>query len=164
MMDIYGFMNRYLLDNNYNELNINLKKELIERGLKEYTISKINAFCKDGYLSIDDNMSLSDLIAILAGFIPKEQHFNTIRHYTHAILNIAGNLQGFSITWISDVNDPIEEPIAKFNENGLWYELETHNTPDQVITFNFVYDVFKNNFMNMEKGSAYQLKPSDKKG
>lgn len=161
MMDIYGFMNKYLMENNYYDLNISLKKELIESGLKKYTIDKINEQSGRIVFDVNTDVSFEELFNMLGNLISKENHFYTIRHYTHLILNIAGNLQNYSITWISDVNNPVTEPIIKFNEFGLWNELETDPNPDQVQTFNFVYDTFKNNFMVKQKDSAYILKQSN---
>lgn len=47
----------------------------------------------------DTDFDVVYLLQILASLIPQEQHFNTLSHFTHYILQIAGTLQKYSIAW-----------------------------------------------------------------
>ncbi|MFV0249496.1 MAG: hypothetical protein ACK5HP_00425 [Bacilli bacterium] len=46
-----------------------------------------------------------------------------------------------------DEEELIDCSLIEFDENGLWTNLKTHEKTDYVKTFNFVYDIFYNNFM-----------------
>ena len=145
--DIYFKVDTELIKNNYWLVDITEKKKLVNEELKKYAISKINELKFEGELSMD--MSVEELLSILASLIPKEKHFDTIRHFTHYILEISGHLQRWSITWWGDRDDQdlINNPYVEFDVDGYWDSLITHKDTDLVKTFEFVYHVFTKEFM-----------------
>lgn len=146
--DIIFKMNQYVMQqSNCFDPDIEKQKELVESCLKKYTIEKLQELNSNKMISDDaaKELSMIDLFEELAGMIPKEKHFDTLRFYTHYILEIAGSLQGWSITWWS--NDDQEDLEVLFNMDGKWDKLNTPLNEDYVKTFVFVYDIFQNNFM-----------------
>lgn len=146
--DIIFKMNQYVMQqSNCFDPDIEKQKELVESCLKKYTIEKLQELNSNKMISDEaaKELSMIDLFEELAGMIPKENHFDTLRFYTHYILEIAGSLQGWSITWWS--NDDQEDLEVLFNMDGKWDKLNTPLNEDYVKTFVFVYDIFQNNFM-----------------
>ncbi len=145
--DIIFKMNRYVMKNNCFELSIENQKELVETFLRKYTIEKLQELNSNKMISDEaaKELNLIDLFEELANMIPKEKHFDTLRFYTHCILEISGFLQGWSITWESDEDQ--KELEVLFNEEGKWDKLNTTLNEDYVKTSKFVYDIFQNNFM-----------------
>lgn len=146
--DIIFKMNQYVMQqSNCFEPDIEKQKELVESCLKKYTIEKLQELNSNKMISDEaaKELSMIDLFEELAGMIPKEKHFDTLRFYTHYILEMAGSLQGWSITWWN--NDDQEDLEVLFNMDGKWDKLNTPLNEDYVKTFVFVYDIFQNNFM-----------------
>lgn len=159
--DIYYRMDSSIVKQNFWKLDIEEKKSLIDKELKKYIISKLNLL-KLPQLSVEeiDSLNVGELLLILANNIPKEEHFNTLRHFTHYILQVAGTLQGWSIIWWEEDNEKLEKsPIIEFNEFGFWNSLKTHENTDYVKTFNFVYDIFNNQFMIKQHKKELVLTP-----
>lgn len=152
MMDIYYKVDSSIVNQGFWQKDVEGKKSLIEQELKNYILFKIAEIDKSKSLvnSSLENVELIDLLEILASIIPKEKHFDTLRHFIHYILNVAGNLQNYSIIWWEEEDSKLENnPLIDFDENGIWNSLTTLNEEehDYVKIFIFVYDVFKNKFM-----------------
>lgn len=148
--DIYSKINPILIENNYHNLDIEGKKTLIDKALRVYIISKLDEIGKLNLLKEDntENLSVGDLLHVLAGEIPEDKHDSTLNHFVHLIANLAGNLQGFDILWWEeDDENLIENPIIDFNENGFLNQIKTHENTPYVKTFNLVYYTFMNEFM-----------------
>jgi len=148
--DIYYKIDSNIVSHNFWEVNIEEKKKLIDTELKKYIISKLQELNLTRAISSESSQELSvnDLLQILASNISQEQHFDTLRHFTHYIIQVAGTLQNWSIIWwVEDEEDLIQLPLIEFNESGLWTNVKTHEKTDYVRLFNFVYDVFNNNFL-----------------
>ena len=151
--DIYSKINPILIENNYHNLDINGKKTLIDKALKVYIISKLESLGKLNLLKGDNanDLSVGDLLEILANEIPEDKHHSTLNHFVHLIANLAGNLQGFDILWCEEKNESlIENPIIDFNAAGLLNEIKTHKNTPYVKIFNLVYYTFMNEFMKDE--------------
>lgn len=151
--DIYSKLNPILLKNNYHNLDIKGKKTLIDKALKVYIISKLDEIGKLNLLKEDntEKLSVGDLLEILANEILEDKHHNTLNHFVHLILNLAGNLQGFDILWWEEEDENlIENPIIDFNEIGLLNQIKTHKNTPYVKAFNLVYYAFMNEFMKEE--------------
>ena len=148
-MDIYYSVGNSLLENNYHNQNNEKKLELIDKELKDYAISKILEIDSSKKTLITENTTLKELVIILTDIIPKDNHFATIRHFIHYILNIASELQGFSIIWwVEKETELIDNPTAEFNIEGKWEMIATHEQTSYLKAFEFTYDVFRNKFMN----------------
>ena len=147
--DIYTSMDKKIVNEGYHLSNTEEKKKLVDNGLKDYIISKINELGKVNSLTTQNSEQLStlELFHMLANLIPKENHFDTIRHFTHYILNIATDIQGCYIIWYGDNDEKfLHEPLVDFDINGEWKSLTTHDDTDLVKVFEFVYDIFMNKF------------------
>lgn len=147
--DIYFKVDSIIVEEGFWHADIVEKKNLIDKGLRLYAIEKLKTINYNHYLlSVSDsNLCLNDLVSMLACDISKEEHFNTLRHFVHYILNIAGSIQNRSIVWWDEDNEAlIAVPVIDFNEDGYWESLITHKETDYVQIFNFVYEVFNNKF------------------
>lgn len=150
LMDIYHRVGKNLYEHNFDQASIEDKKQLVDGSLKTYLATKIieEDISKAFLLSNDKDVSVEDLVTILGEIIPQEAHFDTMRHLTHFLLNIAGEMQGWSITWYEDQDHQfIENPLLTQDESGKWDSLTTHKETSYVQTFCFVYDSYKKSFM-----------------
>lgn len=151
--DIYSKINPILIQNNYHSLGIMGKKSLIDKALKVYITSKLDELGKLDLLKGNnvDDLSVGDLLEILAAEIPEDKHHSTLNHFVHLIANLAGNLQGFDILWCEEKDESlIENPIIDFNAAGLLNEIRTHKNTPYVKIFNLVYYTFMKEFMKDE--------------
>lgn len=148
--DIYFKMNSSILSQGFFEANIEKKKMLIDLELKKYIISKIQETNKINNI-IDASvkeLEVPELLQFLADLIPQKQHFNTLSHFIHYIIQVVGNIQGYSIIWfVEGKEELIDCSIIEYDKIGIWTSLKTHENPDYIKIFKFVYDVFNNNFM-----------------
>ena len=145
--DIYYKLGEELLEQNFWQVSSDDKKRLIDQTLKQYFILKINEIAGKNLLPIDLDYNVNDLFELLITTIPAGQQAN-IQHIIHYILNVAGNMQNYSITWWEEEDVTlISQPFASFNESNQWSDLKTHAKTDYMKTFNFVYDLFLNSFM-----------------
>jgi len=147
--DIYFKVDSNIVNNGFWQVDIQGKKELIDKELKKYIISKLNELGVNKALTDSKkDISVDDLLGLLAMNIPQQNHCEILRHFTHYILNVTSNLQNFSIIWWQeDEEELINNPKIEINERGQWEKLITHEKTDYVQTFSFVYDIFQNKFM-----------------
>lgn len=161
MMDVYHTVDEYLLKRNFDGVTLEEQKSLVEEGLKEYVLEKIwerDAVKGSNLRPKKDEISLDDLVTILGELIPKEEHNSTLRHLTHYILNVAGCMQGFSITWWEEKNpDLIKNPVVQFNIAGKWDSLTCHRETSYVQTFHFVHQTFREEFMQKQKDNKSKI-------
>lgn len=165
--DIYYKVDSSIVEQGFWQASITEKKALVDKELKKYAISKLQELnlCHQFIGNEKASFSVGELINILANNIPKEQHFDTLRHFIHYILKVAESIQNWSITWwVEDNEELIETPFVEFNDNGLWDSLITHNDTDYVYIFNFIYDIFNNHFYvkNEQKRIRIKLKDAEK--
>ena len=154
LTDIYYIMDSYIIQNGFNRINLEGKKQLLENSLKKYISNKIATIDKTKIIRGEDleKVSVNDLVDILGELIPEEEHADTLSHLTHYVLGVAGTMQGYSITWWSEEEPSfIECPLIEFTEKGEWDTLKTHRNTSYVKTFSLAYDVFKNTFMSKTK-------------
>lgn len=165
--DIYFKIDSNIVSQNFWGISIEEKKRLIDLELKKYIISKIQESDNTSAILNDNSIDLSvgELLSILASDIPMEKHFNTLRHFIHYIVQVAGGLQNRSITWWQEDEDElIPFPLVEFDENGLWTNLKTHEKTDYVQTFNFVYEIFNNNFMTKNNPKKLVMRLPENEG
>lgn len=152
MTDIYYKVDSKIVKQDFWNLSIEEKKQIIDQELKKYAILKINEIGVGLVTDTDfKDFSLIETLQQLSIIIPKEDHFDTLRHFVHYILNVAGTLQGYGILWICENNENLKEyPIIDFDENGKWTSLTTIDNEDidYVKIFTFVHDTFHNQFMS----------------
>ena len=148
--DIYYKMNQRLIEENYWALNMKEKKELINNELIKYTVTKIQEL--NPHFKYDQSMDITTLLEIFNNLIDEEEKFETLRHFTHLILNIASSFQEYEIIWWVKSNKKlIKNPTCDFNEENKWNTLTTHSETDLIKTFNLVNETFNNNFLNQNK-------------
>lgn len=149
--DIYSRMDSMIVSQGFWETeDVETKKFIIDRELKNYLISKIQEV--SGTNAITDgsktNFSVTDLLKTLVTFIPQEQRGESVEQFSHYIISVSSVLQGYSVVWMEEDEEKlINFPLIQFDENGLWTSLLTNKKTDHVKTFAFVYDVFNNHFM-----------------
>lgn len=162
--DIYFKVDSNIVNNGFWQIDIQEKKELIDQALKKYIISKLNDLGVNNVLTDSKkDTSVDDLLGLLAINIPQPKHSETLNHFTHYILNVAGNLQNFSIIWWQeDDEELICNPRIEINERGQWEKLVTHEKTGYVQTFSFVYDIFQNKFMVNENDNKQDISVRDK--
>ncbi len=157
--DIYNKIDIQLMEEDYWNLDIEDRKRLIDKFLKQYIILKINEINFNALCETNKELSTIELFELLSSLIPKEEHFETIRHFTHYILQISSNLQGWSIIWWGEEDDElVENPLVEFDIDGKWNKLVTDNRTDLVKTFKFAYHIFMNEFMIIKKDEIKRLK------
>ena len=156
--DIYPIIDIQLMKEDYWSLDIEDKKKLIDKTLKEYIIFKINEINSNVLCETNKDMNTVELFELLSSLIPKEEHFETIRHFTHYILQISSNLQGWSIIWWGEEKEElVENPLVEFDIDGKWNKLVTDDRTDLVKAFKFAYHIFMNEFMVIKKDSIKRL-------
>lgn len=131
------------------------KKQLVDKNIKTYLIEKINEINEtETFEDTENAISVEELVTKLGELIPANSHFDTLRHLTHFILNIAGEMQNHSIVWYSE-SEPefIDNPQVEFGISGKWESLITHEKYSYVQTFHQVYGVFKEVFMTKNKAT-----------
>ena len=138
--DIYSYLGTFLVNKNWYFKDFNTQKELLELGFKSYIISKINIL-EPNLKTINSNLSLIDLYLILSNLIPKENHFNTLRFFTHYLLSIISNLQNYEIIWLSENINNISITIDDFHK---WNTLTSND--DYINSFISLYYCFKEYF------------------
>ena len=154
LMDIYYKVGKSLYEKEFAFKTTEEKKVLVEGNLKNYVAGKIaeESTTKAIELSNNSKVSLDELVIMLGELIPTEEHFDTIRHLTHFILNIAGEMQGWSIVWYEEQDaEFVDNPLMNFNEAGKIESLTTHKETSYVQTFQFVHEIFKETFMTKKK-------------
>lgn len=163
LRDIYYRVGKDLHQHNFDTENIERKKKLVEGCLKTYLASKIAEESTEQalVLSEKEDVTVEELVEMLGELIPEEQHFDTMRHLTHFLLNIVGEMQGWSITWWDEQDEQfIDNSLLQFNSSGKIESLTTHKQTSYVHTFKFVYEIFNSSFLN-EKNSNKQLTLKD---
>jgi len=163
--DLYYKLDSGIVDRGFWKVNIDEKKQLIDSELKKYITFKLKELGNNTSLlsEKENSTSVNDLLKILARVIPKEDHFDNLRHFTHYILAVAGSLQNYSICWwVEEEDELINMPLIELDDSGQWTSLKTHKETDYVKTFDFVYDVFTNNFMTKSNSKKLLFKKFDK--
>ncbi len=147
MSDIYYKVDSYIVKNGYWEKDNIEKQELIEEGLTLYLTEKIMSL--PFYISNNEtikkvnngeSVELDELVDALGKIIPESSHFDTIRHLTHYVLGIAGDLQGHSIVWYHEPEKDISDtPVITYDNAGRWDSITTTKSIMLPETFKAVY-------------------------
>lgn len=150
LRDIYYKVGKDLYEHDFYIQATEQKKKMVDASLKVYLANKIAEESTEKVLMLSSNpdISVDELVVLLGDLIPQEEHFDTMRHLTHFILNIAGEMQGWSIIWWEDQDaEFIDNPLVKFNEAGKWESLTTNKETSYIQTFQFVHEIYKDTFM-----------------
>ena len=147
--DIYYKVDSKIVAQGFDQKDIEEQKQLIDKELKNYMLEKIDRLGIPGVLTSEhkDEVSAYQLAEVLGTLIPANEHFETIRHLTHYVTQIAGALQCHSVVWWSSEDDVLGEPEVTFNKEGKWDDLNTHPQESYIKVFETAYDTFQNKFM-----------------
>lgn len=153
LKDIYFKVGMNLAKEDFDFRATEDQKELVDKHLKNYLLEKLSeATTSSTFIDSTNEVPVETLVDELGKHIPEERYFDTMRHLTHFILNIAGEMQNWSIIWYGECNpEYIDNSLIKFNTNGKLESLTTHNDESYLTTFKQVYGVFKEVFMSKEK-------------
>lgn len=148
--DIY---HKIRIEYSFYEESIENQKIILDNELKKYISLKI---CELYNNVINPNdlefLTTEELIQMLIKEIPSEMHNDILSNIIHAILNFAGNLQGYSVVWYEEKNmELINTPEIVFDKQGLWTELKTHKNTSYNKIFALVYNTFLSSVMKTVK-------------
>lgn len=150
--DIYYKVDSKIVENDFWNVDINGKKELIDIELKNYMISKILELNSSVEFlnNLKDKLTPIDYLEILSKMVQKEEQGEILRHFIHYILNVIGSLQNHSVIWYQEDDESlIEKPTISFKNNVL-DELKTHQETNYLKIFSGIYKVFRNEFLIVE--------------
>ena len=147
--DIYPKINERLVEQDFYLKDTKEKKQLVDNELKNYMLEKIDQLGIPGVLTSKhkDDVSVCELAEVLATLIPINEHFETIRHLTHFVTQIASTIQGHSVVWWSCEDGELGNPEVTFYKDGKWDEINTHPQESYSKIFETAYNTFQNNFM-----------------
>lgn len=160
LIDIYSKVGMKLAMQNFDFATVEEKKQLVDDNLKTYLIEKVSKINGTStFVDSKNAISVEELVNLLGELIPTEKHFDTLRHLTHFILNIAGEMQMHSIVWYSKTDQEfVDKQEASFDSEGKWDSLTTHQEHSYVQTFHQVYGIFKEVFMAKSKTIQLEMK------
>ncbi|MEG1597054.1 MAG: hypothetical protein RR359_02115 [Bacilli bacterium] len=161
--DIYMGIDTKIIADGFWQCDIDGKKALINKELINFTLLKIRELELNRHISNEQSeVTLATLFNIINEELTTQEEKNEFfRHYTHYLINVAGNLQGMSITWWQENEDElIHQPLVEFNDSRMWDSVKTHaqTSPSQVTLY--VLDIFNNQFGKEENKEqlGYQKK------
>ena len=139
-------------------LKLQKRKKIVDDALKKYVCEKILELNPNENTVLKEDVSVVELVTILGNLVPSVDHFDTLRHLTHYVLQVAGDLQGFSIIWFQEnTTERKENSLIDFNSDGYWDKLVTHEVMDHVKIFTFVYTFFQQQFFEKEQQKSLIL-------
>lgn len=154
--DIYYKVGRKLEERDFVIRNAKEQKEILDDELKHYICEKLIyediKNVREGNDLVEDQ-SIYQLLETLKNQTSPEEQMDVFSNLTHFILKVASDLQAYSICWwIEKDENLIDSPIVKFNEEGFWDSIVTHEKTDHLRSFALAYDVINNRFIEDRKG------------
>ena len=147
--DIFDFMSKILIENNWIQADLNTQKQIIDLGLKRYIIVKIYSI--DPHYNIKSS-NIAVLFNDLVRRVNKIKYPELVRCFNQYLLNIISNLQGWVMTWY--FNEFLKDGQVLINtEDGKWNNIRTNYHIDTDTFLNF-YNYFQKDF----KVNNYTLK------
>lgn len=145
--DVYRFIGEYLLKHNFYDLSVEKQKNVVGMAFKDYFLKKFNKkLSYDSYVMCD----VEDLLIIFAAHFKEEERDVNIDPLVHCLMNIMGNMQGYSMMWeVSSDEELKERPVIIQNSStGIWEQALTHDEACPIHVFRHLYTQFINSFMN----------------
>jgi len=162
--DIIPSIGEPLLEQDFWSKTPDEQAEMINAELKKYLINKINQIGARVPEDIEE-LTATQIFQTLADAIPKEDHFEQLRHVPHYILGVASDLQGWHIEWCSNDNEKyINQPESVFYGEGewegkyFWKSFTSHSKTECVKDFDVIYNVFNTVFIQWLKEQDKSLK------
>ena len=145
--DLYYKVNLFLYQNEFDCLNIEKKKEIIDEGLKKYIISKLEINNRYNFSDNElNNFNTIDLFTMLSDLIPKDKHFDTIRFFSSYLLFQIMSIQNRNIILNKNFDNDYSCDFKDGCLNSITYDSEDYQN-----SFIYIYDIFMNKFMCSSK-------------
>lgn len=155
--DIYYKIGRKLEERDFVIREAKEQQEILDDELKNYICEKL--VCENikndrkNNINLLEEKSVYQLLETLKGQISPEEQMDVFSNLTLFVLKVASDLQSYSICWwIEKDENLIDSPIAKFNEEGFWDSIVTHEKTDHLRSFGLAYDIINNRFIENRKG------------
>ena len=143
LSDVKTVMDLYLNRIHYPHLDKNTNKQVVEIGLKQYIINKINE--ADSLLIVDDTIEIYQLvedISLLSG-INNDRNISYLIEY---LLLIMSNEQQYPIKWNKVDNDNYVVQPNIIRPYDVITNIETSEFPNSASIFNCLYNYYINEF------------------
>lgn len=154
--DIYGYMNRNLISDGYNEMDLDNKKRAIEKHLKAFLAERIS-MTMDGNEKITNEIAgwdVSDLLKTLDCLTTKDDKDKVVEPVIHIFRMLLSGMQFHEIVWESYPADSDKFPTLVIDENGIIDKFITKEDTNLGEFFGPIFDDFfasiKNKSVNKE--------------
>ncbi len=143
LSDVKTVMDLYLNRIHYPHLDKNTNKQVVEIGLKNYIINKINE--ANSLLRVNDTIELYQLVedlSILSG-INNDRNISYLIEY---LLFIMSNEQQYPIKWTKVENDNYVAQPNIIRPYDVITNIETSEFPNSASIFNYLFNYYINQF------------------
>ena len=143
LSDVKIIMDLYLSKVHYPHLDKNTNKKVVEIGLKNYIINKINE--ANSLLIVDDSIELYQLvedISLLSG-INNDRNISYLIDY---LLLLMSNEQQYPIKWDKVDNDDYAVQPNIIQHYDIITSIETSAYPNSSSIFNYLFNYYINEF------------------
>lgn len=154
--DIYGYMNKKLFADGYNEMDLEGKKRAIDKHLKEFLIERINMTIGSNEKVAGElaNWDAGDLLKVLDSLTAEEDKDKVVEPVIHIFRMLLSGMQFHEIVWESYPADSDKFPTLVIDENGIIDKFITKEDTNLGEFFGPVFDDFfasiKNKSVNKE--------------
>lgn len=159
--DAIGFSDIHKIDNELNDYNyknetLQVKGDLLSRGIRGYVLEKICEETGESYVSDElSEKSTPELVYYLESLIKPEYWTNTTRYLVKYLLEKMSELQGKEIIWEYDDKNRLESPSIIVGDTAI-NGLVTNANANFATTFEFLYDIFQTHILKKEYQSPYK--------
>ncbi len=143
LSDVKTVMDLYLNRIHYPHLDKNTNKQVVEIGLKNYIINKINE--TNGMLTVDDSMELNQLINDIS-FLSGINNDRNIAYLIDYLLLLMSNEQQYPIKWNKIDNDNYVLQPNIIRPYDVITNIETSDYPNSSAIFNYLFNYYINQF------------------
>lgn len=143
LSDVKIIMDLYLSKVHYPHLDKNTNKQVVEIGLKNYIINKINE--ANSLLIVDDSIELYRLIEDIS-FLSGINNDKNISHLINFILYLMSNEQQYPIKWNKVENDDYAIQPNIIQHYDIITSIETSAYPNSSSIFNCLFNYYINEF------------------
>ena len=145
LSDIYRRMNAFLDRNNYYFFEGNDKKEMLQLGIKNYLLAKINE--TNRRLIIEDDLPLYKILEIITQLDSNSRN-ESLGHLINFLLIMMSNDQRYPIKWIKTDNERYTAQPKIVFANDVILNIETFEQANLLSVFNSLNDYYLNSFDN----------------
>ena len=143
LSDVKTVMDLYLNRIHYPHLDKNTNKQVVEIGLKQYIINKINE--ADSLLVVDETIELNKLVQDIS-FLSGINNDRNISYLINYLLLLMSNEQQYPIKWTKVENDDYVEQANIIRPYDVITNIETSTYPNSSAIFNYLFNYYVNQF------------------